>query len=294
VVAYNTHGLHRWISRDEPERRFPLIGERARAYDVVLLQEVFVAAYGEGLGLNAASGWHAERGNPPRPGPLGLLALCPTCGAGLVAAVRPPLSVVAADRRPFDICAGKIRGGHDCWATKGYLHLRLRLRSGLEVDVYDLHLDAGDRGADWRARRRQMETLERAVAERSAGRALIVAGDFNLKQDVRRDRELLERFRGALALDDASARPAAPHWDEVIDYILYRSGGGVELSVAQAGEALEFVDAEDRPLSDHPALFARFSVRPARLARRAAWLSPAVAAGGAARPPAARSARRDR
>lgn len=260
LASYNTHGLHRWISRDEPESRFPVIGDRLRArYDVALMQEVFVADYHRRLAFD--DGWLLFRGNGPRPGPLGLLAWCDACGSGLAAAVRKPLSVLAVAAEPFGTpCAGKIRGAHDCWATKGLLFLRLRLAGGEEVDLYDLHLDAGDRGADFRARRAQIDRLRREIDGRSAGRAVVVAGDFNLKQDVKRDRELLEGFRRDLGLADTGARPTAERWDEVVDYILYRSGSGVALAVLEAGEAREFVDAASAPLSDHPALFVRFGV----------------------------------
>jgi endonuclease/exonuclease/phosphatase family metal-dependent hydrolase len=261
VLSYNTHGLHRWIARDEPARRFPLIGERARAYDVVLLQEVFLTEYFDLLGFGADSGWQAHRGNGPRPGPLGLMSLCDGCGSGLVAALRPGVAVVATEREAFGLCAGKIRGGHDCWATKGLLFLRLRLPDGSEVDVYDLHLDSGDRGADFRARRAQIGQVREAIESRSAGRAAIVAGDFNMKQGVRRDREMLEEFCGHLGLLDSGARAAGDRWPEVIDFILYRPGPAGELTLIESGEAVEFVDAAQRPLSDHPALLARFRTR---------------------------------
>jgi len=262
LVSYNTHGLHRWISRDDPEARFPVIGERVRAgYDVVLLQEVFVADYGRRLGFGGGE-WVVYLGNGPRPGPFGLMAYCGACGAGLVGAVRRPLEVAAVAAEPFTICAGKIRGAHDCWATKGMLFLRLRTPSGEEVDVYDLHLDAGDRGADFRARRAQVGHLGRELQTRSAGRAVVVAGDFNLKQGVQRDRELLDRFRAESGLLDSLARPAPERWGEVMDYILYRPGRDVALTVAEAGEARELLDAAGTPLSDHPALFARFRLEP--------------------------------
>lgn len=258
VLSYNTHGLHRWISGGDPERRFPVIGARARAYDVVLLQEVFVDDYRRRLGFGVAPGWREIAGNGPRPGPLGLMSLCSACGAGLLAGVRPGIEVTAVEAVPFTLCAGKIRGAHDCWATKGLLFLRLRLAGGREVDVYDLHLDAGDRGADFRARRAQIGSLREALERYSQGRAVIVAGDFNLKDDVRRDRELLEAFRQGAGLLDSGARAAPHRWPELLDYILYRPGDGVPLTLLEAGEAVEMVDDQGRPLSDHPALFARF------------------------------------
>jgi hypothetical protein len=54
------------------------------------------------------------------------------------------------------------------------------------------------------------------------------------------------------------------HWRER-DYILYRNGADTELEVERAGEAREFVE-QDRALSDYPAVYARFRVRPLRSA----------------------------
>ena len=262
ILSYNTHGLLAWIARDDPARRFPLIGTRARAYDLAFFQEVFLEDYYARLGLNSDTGWQSYRGNGPRPGPLGLMeAVCGWCGSGLAGAAAARLSVVSVDRRPFGSCAGKLRGAHDCWATKGILFLRLRLPNGAEIDAYDLHMDAGDRGADYRVRRGQIAVLREEVERRSQERAVIVAGDFNLKQNVDRDQLLLEEFRRAAGLTDARARPAAPHWNEVIDYILFRSGAKTSLALLEAGEALEFVDERGTPLSDHPAVYARFRAR---------------------------------
>ena len=41
VLSYNTHGLPAYAAFDDPARRFPIIGKKARAYDVALLQENF-------------------------------------------------------------------------------------------------------------------------------------------------------------------------------------------------------------------------------------------------------------
>jgi endonuclease/exonuclease/phosphatase family metal-dependent hydrolase len=259
VVSYNTHGLHGWIAGDDPARRFPIIGERLRPYDVALLQEVFLEDHYRSLGLGPETRTQGYRGNGPRPGPVGLLSWCDACGSGLAAAIDEQLTVLSVDRQPFLACAGKIRGGHDCWATKGFLYLRLRLSGGAEVDVYGLHLDAGDRGADFRTRRVQIERLRREIGERSSERALIVAGDFNLAEDRKRDRDLLEGFARDLGLVHSGARPQSTRW-RVLDYIFYRSGPRADFRLVAAGQAMEFVDDQQRDLSDHPALFARFDV----------------------------------
>jgi hypothetical protein len=70
-----------------------------------------------------------------------------------------------------------------------------------------------------------------------------------------------DAFTRSLGLADSGAR-GSDHWP-ALDYIFYRSGGGLELEVVEAGEDTSFVH-EDAPLSDHPAIFARFRTRQAR------------------------------
>ena len=106
------------------------------------------------------------------------------------------------------------------------------------------------------------------VRELSGTGALVIAGDFNLSADTAEDRALLQRFQQALQLVDSGARsdPAGPFARKRIDYILYRDGPGVWLQPLEVGEAREFADG-DAPLSDHPALFVRFEVRPVEASR---------------------------
>ena len=62
-----------------------------------------------------------------------------------------------------------------------------------------------------------------------------------------------------LAVCSSGAGPELPFWRNR-DYILYRSGEQAQMSVEQAGEALEFVNGR-YTLSDHPAVYAYFRVR---------------------------------
>ena len=94
---------------------------------------------------------------------------------------------------------------------------------------------------------------------------MIVAGDFNSRLREPRDRALLASFRESLNLIDAGARRGEawgrPGGD--LDYILYRSGQAVQLELAEVGEDRGFRWREgSEPLSDHPALFARFDAEP--------------------------------
>jgi endonuclease/exonuclease/phosphatase family metal-dependent hydrolase len=160
--------------------------------------------------------------------------------------------------RGYGHCAGWIGGASDCLASKGFQRMRLRLPGGSELHFVNTHLDAGPSRADREVRRKQLELLRRSIEAEAGKAALILAGDLNLDAANPEDVALRDAFTRALGLADSGAR-GGDHW-KTLDYIFYRSGGGLELEVVEAGEDASFVH-QDAPLSDHPAIFARFRTR---------------------------------
>jgi len=270
VLSYNVHGLSPLIARDNPRDRAAAIGSLATAYDVVLFQEDFeyhgvirrqmkgsVGAAGNGVVLD-----------PPRLAAKILLAplsvflphFSAPYSAGLSTFVRSALALSGdVDREPFEVCDGWLGARFDCWASKGYLRVGIGTPEGMVVDVYSTHLDAGRGEKSVKTRRRQLRFLASAIERESGDRAIIVGGDFNLVFDRPGDGAVMAEFRQRLSLRDSGAGPELPCWRQH-DYILYRSGVQAQISVEQAGEALEFVDGH-HPLSDHPAVYGRFRVR---------------------------------
>jgi endonuclease/exonuclease/phosphatase family metal-dependent hydrolase len=252
VLSYNTRGLIAWVARDDPATRFPLIGEKSNAYDVALLQEDFShhAALRRG-----AQQPIVERGNPSR-----FRRWCPFCGgSGLtILSCWERENLVELVNRAYGHCSGWIGRAVDCWASKGFQRMRIRLQGGEELDFVNTHLDAGSGEGDREARRRQLEQLRRTIESEVAKGPLILGGDLNLDAAHPEDIALLDAFTSALGLADSGARGRS-HWP-ILDYIFYRSGGGLELEVMEAGEDASFVH-EGTPLSDHPAIFARFRTR---------------------------------
>lgn len=258
VLSYNVRGLPAWLAGDRPQERLLEIGERIADYDVVLLQEDF--AYHDSL----LTGEHHEtvlRGNGPQSWiPFYESGLCPWCGSGLTFLARAaPESVLEIDRVPFEICAGRFSRRLDCWVAKGFLRVRLEVAPGADVDVYDLHLDAGTTREDRRARERQLEQIHDHAARVSADRALIVGGDFNVWLDDPDDRRLLSQFVAALGLREAGI-PLTEGARPPLDRIFYRGGRETRLELLDAGVDERFV-RDGAPLSDHPAIGARFRVR---------------------------------
>jgi endonuclease/exonuclease/phosphatase family metal-dependent hydrolase len=252
VLSYNTHGLSAWVAGDDPATRFPIIGDKSNAYQVVLLQEDF--SHHSAL-LRGARQPIVERGNPSRFG-----RWCPICGgSGLTILSRwRRENLVELANRAYPYCAGWIGGANDCLATKGFQRARMRLPSGAELDFVNTHLDAGRSPADRAARRRQLDLLRERIEAEVAEGALILGGDLNLDAADAKDTALRDAFTSALGLANSGARGAS-RWPK-LDYIFYRSGGSLELEVVEAGEDTSFVH-EAAPLSDHPAIFARFRTR---------------------------------
>ncbi len=249
-LTYNTHGLPAWIARDHPEVRFPRILGKSERFDVVLLQEDF--AYQE---LVDEQHRHAKlvRGNGPRmrwPG-FG--------GSGLTLLTN--LDVLApALRTPYESCHGWLTAASDCFGNKGFLMQRVGLASGAEIDVWNTHLEAGAGEPDHAVRQEQLERLAHAIESHSAGRSVVVGGDFNLDWDDDRDRGMLERWSERLGLELAAMTPADT-WGARLDYLFFRTGPDAVLALIEGGMLCDFIDPRGAPLSDHPALFATFEIR---------------------------------
>lgn len=253
VLSYNVHGLF-WPAAGGKRVRMPAIGQKAGDYDLVLFQEDFLNGPHERL-ASAMPHFQAIRGHGPRGG-LRLL------GSGLTTSYRGDLfEPVHQQSLPFGRCYGWLRLAslNDCWSRKGFLHLRLRLGSGAEIDVINLHLDAGETPGDLETRVDQLRELRTYLEQEAAGRAMIVAGDFNVDAGSPEWEREIVPFLRKFGLRDAEARPGPGLWKKRLEHIFYRRGS-LDLEFLAAGADLHFM-AVGKPLSDHPAVYARFAVR---------------------------------
>jgi endonuclease/exonuclease/phosphatase family metal-dependent hydrolase len=154
------------------------------------------------------------------------------------------------------VCNGYLGAANDCLGNKGFLMARLALPNGAELDVWNTHLDAGRSEEDHAARVAQLDRLAAAIEHHSAGRALLVGGDFNLEWDDPRDRALLESFCDRLGLAIAAQTPP-DGWESHLDYLLLRSGDPVHVDRTAGGKDEKMLHDASTALSDHPALFVR-------------------------------------
>lgn len=238
LLTYNVAGLPQLVSHSEPEVNVELISPLLNHYDIALVQEDF--SYHGRLSAHADHPYRSE----PMSHSLALMA------DGLNWFSRLGFSWIHRVR--WAQCNGYLGAASDCLADKGFSFGVVTLASGVTVDVYNLHAEAGGSVRDVEARRDNFEQLADYLRARSRDRAVIVAGDTNLRLGAPEDAETLDRFLAVTGLLDACRRFGCG--EERIDRVFIGSSRHVELDVLGWWTDRRFVDAEGEPLSDHPAI----------------------------------------
>ena len=240
VLTYNVAGLPDGFMTAHPSVNMPRIGALLGRYDLALIQEDF--AYGALL---------RERVSLPFQSPTFVRAGRLHFGDGL--SQFAAFAFTAVQREPWRACHGVVDSYFDCLTPKGFASTRQQLAEGVEIDVYNVHLDAGPSLADQRAREAQIDQLLEAIAQRSAARPLLLAGDTNLRSQP----ELLAHFAHASGLSDACEALHCPD-PRRIDRVFYRSSPSLTLRPRKWSIDRRFVDARNQPLSDHLAVAVEF------------------------------------
>lgn len=244
VLSYNVAGLPEGISQSRPRANMPQISRLLNEYDLVLAQEDFSFPDELRSALRLAH----QSSPAQRTSPLGF-------GDGLSRFTRWPFDAFMRVR--WRQCHGLISHGSDCLASKGFTVATHRLARGVEVDVYNFHMDAGRHPKDQRAREAQVDQLIRSVHLRSVDRAVILAGDTNLWEE---DEPVLARLIEETGLRDACRQLGCVEPGR-IDRVLYRSSAEVELEPAAWYTDEKFVDSDGEDLSDHLAVGVDFDWR---------------------------------
>jgi endonuclease/exonuclease/phosphatase family metal-dependent hydrolase len=234
VLTYNVAGLPEGLSSSKPATNTPLISPKLNAFEVVLAQEDF--SYHPQLVSMATHPYvHA-----PKAG-TSMLEL----GDGLAVLSRRPLG--AAEHVKWAACNGVFDAKNDCLTSKGFLRTTLELAPGVLVDLYNLHCDAGRAAGDATAREKQAKQLADYIAANSAGRAVIVAGDTNMKDTD--EAQLMMLLAGAGLTDACRATSCTDIYR--YDRVMFRSSTSVTLSVTSWAVDLSFIDSAGAQLSDH-------------------------------------------
>lgn len=265
ALSYNVAGLPEGLSSSNPERNMPLIAPRLNAYDVVLVQESWKTPdpnpfapsriYHEIL----EAGSQHEFRSVPKTNPFGSDPKRPTAqlSDGLNRFSDYPFEEEV--RVAWSSCFGVIDAGADCLAQKGFSVARTTFGGAASVDIYNLHGEAGSTAEDVRIRAEHFAELAAFVHTFSAGRAVIVGGDFNLHTDRSPDAEVFQALLSTAGLTDVCSALGCPEPGR-IDKFLFRSGPDVSVEPRSIRFELEQFAREDgQPLSDHDALAVRFA-----------------------------------
>ncbi|MEQ8839396.1 MAG: endonuclease/exonuclease/phosphatase family protein [Acidimicrobiales bacterium] len=260
LLTYNVAGLPDLLSGSEPAINTLLIGPRLNDYDLVLVQESWLTpaetpddqrTYHEIL-VDLAD---HEFESASLPAPLGSDPERPSAllSDGLNRFSDYPFTPV--ERQRWTTCG---EASADCLSLKGFSVATTTLGDGLEVDVYNLHLDAGR--ADFEIRAENVAELTAHILEHSAGRAVIVAGDFNLHLDRDPDADQFAALLADAGLIDVCTALSCDEPNR-IDKVLVRSTDGLEITpIEWRNESAVFTRDDGEPLSDHDPVVARLQI----------------------------------
>jgi len=244
LLTYNVAGLPEFISKSNPEEFIPQISPLLNGYDLVLVQEDF--AYHPEL---SGAAEHPYQTPPlfdePDQVPM---------GDGLNRFSVFPLGPL--HRLQWPGCNGDFDCASDCLATKGFSFARVELHPGVTVDVYNLHGEAGGCPADVPIRLVGYRRLVEYIRTYSAGRPVLVGGDFNLRWTDPEDVEPLQMLVDAGLTEACEALDCG---DEHIDKVFFRSGEGLQLEPLTWAVPPQFVDPSGEDLSDHEPVAVRFA-----------------------------------
>jgi hypothetical protein len=268
ALTYNVAGLPEPLSGSEPAINTVLISPLLNDYDLVLVQEDWVDPvppvppfdfYHDDLISQVDHPYLSTPASPP-------LGTDPTRPTALIADGLNRLSRFSfgdITRVRWTNCFGGADtsdgGAADCLAQKGFEVARTTFADGVEVDVYNLHGEAGGTALDEEYRAEDYVLLADFMATYSAGRAVIVGGDFNLHTDEEPDSTVYDTFLGETGLIDVCEVVECGDDADQIDKFAFRSGGGIDVTpLSHRFEREKFQRSDGEPLSDHDALAVTF------------------------------------
>lgn len=270
ALAYNVAGLPDILSDSEPAINTPFISPLLNDYDLVLVQEDWLTpdpnpsdlvVYHDLLAADARHPYQSV----PMPIPFGTDPKRPQAvlSDGLNRFSWTEFGAMTHVR--WEGCFGGYDtsdgGAADCLALKGFSVARHVLAPGIEVDIYDVHGEAGSTDKDQALSAAGFQQLATFINEYSAGRAVILGGDTNLHTDPGDpDATVWDDFQAATDMSDVCAVVDCGADATRIDKFAFRSSEHLTIEpLSHRFEREKFVRPSDKaPLSDHDALAVRF------------------------------------
>ncbi|KAK2759849.1 hypothetical protein FQN54_002583 [Arachnomyces sp. PD_36] len=165
----------------------------------------------------------------------------------------------------------------DCFTPKGFSAMTMELDTGVFVDFYNIHADAGTSDADFEARRDNIAQMAEFVETNSANKAVVIGGDTNMLYtresetvEILTDIGMIDTWvelvlNGTAPSTGAAApaecgNPAENVTCETLDKVFYRSGSDVDLKATRFNyETSKFLQEDGSILSDHNPVTVSFS-----------------------------------
>lgn len=253
IATYNVAGLPSIINSADSnrEKSSVTIGERIGIFDIVNMQEDFnYHAY------VYSSDQHKYR-------------TATSGGAGIGSGLNTVSKYSLSDLKRVHWHSCQFDSG-DCFTPKGFTFVRTELAENVEIDLYNLHANAGDNLGDEGSRGDNLSQLQDFVIHHSQGKAVVIMGDTNTRYT--RTNDTIAEFADALNLTDAwvklergGDRPkkgADPllcgqsdtneNTCEVVDKIFYRVSQEIDLNaVSYQNYNSSFLNDQGIMLSDH-------------------------------------------
>jgi hypothetical protein len=271
VLSYNVAGLPAILSGSNPAENMQHISPLLNDFELVLVQEDWLTpelgpddpfsdleVYHDLLVADATHRFQSV----PDPVPLGMDRRRPTAlvSDGLNRLSRSEFGELT--RTMWKDCFGGINtsdgGAGDCLSLKGFSVATHVLAPGVEVDVYNLHGEAGGTETDQQLQREGYADLAEYIEANSVGRAVLLAGDTNLHThdghpdgDGDADARIWADFQASTGLVDV-CEIVSP-CETGIDKFAVRSDGATTITpLSQAYPTAMFQHPDGGDLSDHP------------------------------------------
>ena len=146
-------------------------------------------------------------------------------------------------------------------SKKGFSVARHQIAEGVEIDIYNLHKEAGGSSSDHEVRALGLIQLQDRMAQSIAeGYAVIMAGDWNLNRKSDEDITLLDDFIEFTDLIDVSETLGTQDdYINQIDRVLFINSSSLQLTPIHYQDlSEEYVDEHGDDLSDHPPILVEF------------------------------------
>jgi len=237
IISFNIHGFGKILGGRKIEYKISKILNEISNYDLIFIQEnwKYKKLILDMLPMHQLIFGEERKNKFSHP-------------SGLLIGINENIKIIDYDEFIYKGCNGIIAHGSDCFASKGFIYLRIMF-NGQKLDIYNTHLDSGDSIKDNITRRIQLSSLKDYVIENSVNNSIIICGDFNMDyKNSLHIKDFIDQLELDLLLWDDKY-----FLEKKVDYIFYR----LDTSQVKDDKITEIL----YHLSDHPPLSMNIKIK---------------------------------